>query len=173
MNRLKLFIPLFIFIIMGAFLFLGLSNDPNHLPSALVGKPVPEFTLPVLAADGETISQKDLLGKPFLLNVWATWCPTCINEHPYLMKLAEQGVPIVGLNYKDEDDKAIAWLTRLGDPYVLNIVDADGRLGLYLGVYGAPETFVVDKDGIIRYRHAGDLNERVWQGKLAPVYNGL
>jgi len=171
-SRFKLFIPLIIFLILGVFLWRGLSFDPSHLPSALVDKPVPEFELPSLTTEA-VLTQRDLPGEPFLLNVWATWCPTCIHEHPYLMKLAERGIKIVGLNYKDENDKALGWLERLGDPYVFNIVDADGRLGLYLGVYGAPETFIVDKDGIIRHRHAGDLNERVWKSKLAPIYSGL
>ncbi len=172
MKRLKLFVPLIIFLLLVPFLFVALGKDPSHLPSALVGKPLPEVNLPALSG-GKIIERSGLLGQPFLLNVWATWCPTCINEHPYLMQLAERGIKIVGLNYKDEDAKAHEWLRRLGNPYQLNIVDADGRMGLNLGVYGAPETFVVDKDGIIRYRHAGDLNQRVWETKIAPIFSTL
>lgn len=172
MKRLKLFVPLAIFLVLAIFLYVGLGNNPNEVPSALVGKPLPNVTLPSLL-DDKQIASSELVGKPFLLNVWATWCPTCINEHPFLMQLAEQGVPIVGLNYKDEDEKAKGWLEQLGNPYTHNLVDAEGRMGLNLGVYGAPETFIVDAKGIIRHRHAGDLNARVWQGKLAPIYNSL
>lgn len=172
MKRWKLFVPLAIFAVLVVFLWRGLSIDPSHLPSALVGKPLPEFSLPSLS-DGAVVDRDKIIGEPFLLNVWATWCPTCIHEHPYLMKLAEQGVKIVGLNYKDENDKALQWLERLGDPYHLNIVDAEGILGLNLGVYGAPETFIVDREGVIRHRHAGDLNDRVWKSQLAPIFGSL
>lgn len=172
MKRLKLFIPLFVFIVLAIFLYIGLGKNPNDVPSALVGKPLPVLSLPLLSQEGQ-ISSSELIGKPFLLNVWATWCPTCINEHPFLMTLAEQGVPIVGLNYKDDDNKAVRWLKQLGNPYTHNLVDADGRMGLNLGVYGAPETFIVDAQGIIRMRHAGDLNERVWASKLEPVFADL
>lgn len=173
MNRLKLFIPLFVFIILCGFLFAGLGKDPSHLPSVLIGKPFPEFSAPKLKNATEIVSKKDLPNEPFLLNLWATWCTVCIQEHPFLKKLAEQGIPIVGVSYKDENDKALQWLNRLGDPYLFNIVDTDGRLGLSLGVYGAPETYIVDKNGVIQYRHAGDVNERVWSGKMAPIFNSL
>lgn len=172
MNRLKLFIPLIVFLALVPFFWVSLGKDPNHLPSALVGKPMPKVDLPRLRG-GEIVTRESLLGEPFLLNVWATWCPTCINEHPFLMKLAKEGMIIVGLNYKDEDDKALSWLERLGDPYRLNIVDKDGRLGLHLGVYGAPETFIVGKDGTILHRHAGDLNARVWADQFLPVLKNL
>ncbi len=172
MSRLKLFVPLVVFLVMAIFLWRGLSLNPQELPSALVGKTLPEFELPVLS-ETRKVDQKDIVGEPFLLNVWATWCPTCINEHPFLMELQERGIKIIGLNYKDEDAKAVAWLQRLGDPYQFNIVDAEGRLGLHLGVYGAPETFIVDKDGVVKYRHAGDLNERVWAAKMAPIFSSL
>jgi cytochrome c biogenesis protein CcmG/thiol:disulfide interchange protein DsbE len=167
-TRIKLFIPLAIFMVMAIFLFRGLYLDPNEMPSALVDKPLPEFSLPELLT-GETIDRQTLIGKPFLLNVWATWCPTCIQEHPYLVELSQNGVVIVGLNYKDEDDKAKQWLKRLGNPYAYNVVDAEGRMGLDLGVYGAPETFVVDSNGVIRYRHVGVVNDGVWKTILAPM----
>lgn len=174
MTRLRLFVPLIVFLVLVVFFLLTLlsGRDPQELPSVLVGKTIPEVDLPALQT-GEMVSRDMMLGEPFLLNVWATWCPTCIHEHPFLMKLAERGVKIIGLNYKDENPKALAWLERLGDPYAFNIVDKEGRLGLDLGVYGAPETFIVDKDGTILYRHAGDLNERVWKSKLAPIYSGI
>lgn len=182
MSRFKLFIPLIIVVLLSPFLIIALDKDPSHLPSALIGKPFPDVDLPRLkgaamvdenVAGKNMVSREDLIGEPFILNVWATWCPTCIHEHPYLMMLAEKGVRIVGLNYKDEDEKALGWLKRLGDPYLFNIVDKEGRLGLYLGVYGAPETFIVDKNGTILLRHAGDLNARVWQDQFAPIMDEL
>lgn len=171
MKRLKLFIPLVIFAVLALFLLRGLSLDPSHLPSALIGKPVPEFSLPVVGEQEPSVSNASLQGEPYLLNVWATWCPSCRVEHPYLNKLAEQGVRIVGLDYKDEDDAALEWLSHFGNPYESVIADRDGSLGLDLGVYGAPETFLVDKNGIIQYRHVGVVDERVWRSKLAPIFN--
>ncbi|WP_045859741.1 DsbE family thiol:disulfide interchange protein [Teredinibacter purpureus] len=171
MNRFKLFIPLIIFVVMAAFLWRGLSIDPNHLPSALIDKPVPAFDLPNLLRADERVTNADLAGKPYLLNVWATWCPSCRIEHPFLNKLAGQGVAIVGLNYKDENEPAREWLKNFEDPYIINIADQDGRFGLDLGVYGAPETFVVDAEGIIRYKHVGVVDERVWRSTLAPIFN--
>lgn len=175
MKRLKLFVPLIVFCVMAAFLALGLRNDPSYLPSAMIGKPLPQFTLMVLETDQQVVTTDlvDLMGEPFLLNVWATWCPTCAAEHKYLQTLADRGVKIIGLNYKDENDKARQWLARLGNPYEFNIVDPDGRMGLNLGVYGAPETFIIDRKGVIRFRHAGDMNERVWQGEMASIFKGL
>lgn len=175
MKRWKLFVPLIIFCVLAAFLAAGLRNDPSYLPSAMIGKPLPSFTLMKLE-DSQPIVTSELaamIGEPFLLNVWATWCPTCAAEHKYLQTLADRGVKIVGLNYKDENDKALRWLERLGNPYEFNIVDPDGRMGLNLGVYGAPETFIVDRQGIIRFRHAGDMNERVWQSEMAAMFQGL
>ncbi|WP_019606123.1 DsbE family thiol:disulfide interchange protein [Teredinibacter turnerae] len=171
MKRLKLFIPLVIFAVLALFLLRGLSLDPGHLPSALVGKPVPDFSLPVVGEQEPSVTNVSLQGEPYLLNVWATWCPSCRIEHPYLNKLAEQGVRIVGLDYKDEDDAALEWLSHFGNPYESVIADRDGSLGLDLGVYGAPETFLVDKSGIIQYRHVGVVDERVWRSKLAPIFN--
>lgn len=112
-------------------------------------------------------------GKPFLLNVWATWCPTCYAEHQYLNELAAQGITIIGLNYKDSSEKAIKWLKDLGNPYQVVIKDEKGSLGLDLGVYGAPETFIVDAKGVIHYRHIGDVNANTWQQKLLPIYQKL
>lgn len=173
MRRLILFIPLAIFFVMGIFLWRGLQLDPTELPSALIDKPMPTFQLSSLYDESRTLTEQDLRGKPALLNVWATWCPTCKQEHAQLNKIArEEGVIIYGINYKDDRTKANDWLQRYQDPYVLNIYDDKGSLGLDLGVYGAPETYVLDRDGIIRYRHVGEVNEKVWQ-QLREVMRGL
>jgi cytochrome c biogenesis protein CcmG/thiol:disulfide interchange protein DsbE len=170
--RLKLFLPLLIFAVMSVFLFRGLSLDPQALPSALIDQPLPEFSLPVLGQE-RLIQRQDILGEPALLNVWATWCVSCRVEHPYLVQIGESGVPIYGINYKDEDAAAQRWLTELGNPYRANIVDREGTLGLDLGVYGAPETYLVDANGVVRYRHVGVVDERVWQTILQPLYKQL
>lgn len=174
MQRFKLFLPLLIFIPLALLLVKALQLNPQELPSALLDKPVPEFQLRSLQQPDKTLTRADLLGQKMLLNVWATWCPSCRVEHPWLLKLArEQGVRIVGLNYKDERNAALAWLQRFENPYVFNIYDVEGRLGLDLGVYGAPETFVVDSAGIIRFKHVGVINETVWQETLLPVLESI
>lgn len=170
MERVKLFIPLALFVLLSIFLYQGLSKDPNELPSALVGKPVPAFALPALDNPEKIITEKAYKGQAHLINVWATWCPSCKVEHPYLLKLAEMGIPIVGLNYKDESRAALAVLDATGNPYVDNIFDKEGRLGLDLGVYGAPETFIVDAKGIVRYRLAGVIDEEKWASEMAPIF---
>jgi cytochrome c biogenesis protein CcmG, thiol:disulfide interchange protein DsbE len=170
--RLKLFLPLIIFVLLAVFLFRGLQLDPRELPSALIDRPLPEFSLKRLD-NGEDLTRADVVGEVALFNVWATWCVSCRVEHPYLQQLADQGVPIYGINYKDEDRAAARWLTELGDPYRLNIVDNEGSLGVNLGVYGAPETYIVDAAGVIRYRHVGVVNERVWSTVLQPIYQEL
>ncbi|MDO6782486.1 DsbE family thiol:disulfide interchange protein [Neptunomonas phycophila] len=164
MKRLFLFIPLVVFIALGALFWKGLTLDPTELPTALLNKPVPAFSLPALAAEDGLLTQESLKGKPALLNVWATWCPTCKEEHAQLNKIArEEGVTIYGINYKDERAAANDWLARYSNPYVLNIYDEAGSLGLDLGVYGAPETYVLDSNGIIRYRHVGAVDQAVWE----------
>lgn len=170
--RLKLFVPLILFVVLALFLFRGLELDPKELPSALIDRPLPEFRLPSLGQD-RLLSRADVTGQVGLFNVWATWCVSCRVEHPYLHRLAEMGVPIIGINYKDDDADAMRWLAELGDPYQLNIVDAQGTLGLDLGVYGAPETYLVDAQGLIRYRHVGIVDERVWDTILKPLYDEL
>lgn len=170
MKRFKLFIPFAVFLILSGLLYMGLSLDPNELPSVLIGKPVPEFSLPDLHNPENNITPATMKGKPYLLNVWATWCPSCKYEHPYLIKLAEMGVPIYGVNYKDDTDKARKLLEETGDPYMANIVDEEGSLIMALGVYGAPETFIVDADGIIRYRLVGVVNEEIWKSTMAPIF---
>jgi cytochrome c biogenesis protein CcmG/thiol:disulfide interchange protein DsbE len=167
--RLKLFLPLILFAFLALFLFRGLGLDPQELPSALIDRPLPEFALPALGQERQ-LTRADVTGEAALFNVWATWCVSCRVEHPYLQQLADLGVRIYGVNYKDEDDAALRWLQELGDPYLANIADREGSLGLDLGVYGAPETYLVDAAGIVRYRHVGVVDERVWQDVLAPLY---
>ncbi|HTF86354.1 MAG TPA: DsbE family thiol:disulfide interchange protein [Cellvibrio sp.] len=168
-QRLKLFIPLIVFVVLAVLFWRGLSLDPNAMPSALIGKPVPAFSLPMLENTDRMVDQDIFKGKVSLLNVWATWCPTCYAEHGFLVTLAEQGVPIYGVNYKDDVPAAQKWLKELHNPYVLSVVDADGRLGVNLGVFGAPETYVIDKEGVIRYKHIGVVDEKVWTQTLQPL----
>ncbi len=173
MKRWKLFLPLVIFIAMATLLYKGLSLDPNKLPSMVLDRPIPEFELPNLDERSQMITHSDLAtGKPYLLNVWATWCPTCRYEHPYLLKLAKLGIPIVGIDWKDEAGEAIALLKKTGNPYTKNIFDVGGVLPVALGVTGAPETFVVDSKGVIRYHRVGAINADIWTSKMAPVFNG-
>ncbi|SRR6056297_2494424 len=171
-RRLKLFIPLGLFFILSLLLFRGLSLDPQELPSALINRPLPMFSLPALGEE-RTLRRADVTGEPALFNVWATWCVACRVEHPYLQQLAEEGVAIYGINYKDDSAAAQQWLRNLGDPYLANIVDREGTLGLDLGVYGAPETYFVDAEGVVRYRHVGVIDERLWKGRLEPIYREM
>lgn len=170
--RLKLFLPLIIFALLAMTLFRGLSLDPTAMPSALIDQPLPTFSLPALGGNS-MLSEANLQGQVALLNVWATWCVSCRVEHPYLKQLADQGIPIYGLNYKDDDALAVGWLTELGNPYRATIADREGTLGLDLGVYGAPETYLLDASGVVRYRHVGVVDETVWRTILEPLYTGL
>ncbi|MBD8123439.1 DsbE family thiol:disulfide interchange protein [Pseudomonas lutea] len=172
MRRWMLLAPLVLFLAMAALLYRGLYLDPSELPSALIGKPFPAFSLPAVQ-DGKPLTRYDLLGKPALVNVWGTWCVACRVEHPVLTKLAEQGVVIYGVNYKDVNADAVKWLSEFHDPYQLNINDEAGSLGLNLGVYGAPETFLIDAKGVIRYKHVGVIDQTVWREKLAAQYQAL
>ncbi|MFG3695608.1 DsbE family thiol:disulfide interchange protein [Stutzerimonas stutzeri] len=173
MKRLLMLLPLAIFLIVAVFLYRGLFLDPTELPSALIGKPLPSFSLPSVEDSQQLITAEDIKGKPALVNVWATWCVACKVEHPVLNQLAKQGVTIYGVNYKDDNAAAQKWLREFHDPYQLNISDAQGSLGLDLGVYGAPETFIVDKQGIIRHKYVGVIDERVWREQLAALYQEL
>jgi cytochrome c biogenesis protein CcmG/thiol:disulfide interchange protein DsbE len=174
MGRLKLFIPLIVFIALAGLFLRGLDLDPNVMPSALIDKPLPGFSLPRLDDEAIIVSEQDLLGEVALLNVWATWCVACRVEHPFLNRLAEEeGIKIIGINYKDDVEAAREWLEKLHDPYRYTIVDADGRLGLDLGVFGAPETYVIDAKGIIRYKQVGIVDERVWQQDIKPLLANL
>ena len=168
-KRLQLFLPLAIFLVLVGFFWRGLSLDPNAMPSALIDKPFPVFSLNRLE-DEQPIYRDSLLGEVNLVNVWATWCAACKYEHPVLNQLAEQGINIVGINYKDNNQAALKWLDTLGNPYRFNIVDPLGSLGVDLGVFGAPETYVVDKQGIIRYKHVGIVDRQVWTETLQPIY---
>lgn len=165
MRRYIVFIPLVLFFALGVLLWRGLQLDPTELPSALIDKPMPSFQLSSLQDPQQMLTEADLnFGEPVLLNVWATWCPSCKAEHAQLNRIATQeGVKIVGVNYKDERGKAKVWLEKYLNPYVINIYDEKGLLGLDLGVYGAPETYVLDAKGVIRYKHVGVVDERVWQ----------
>lgn len=178
MNKKILFIPLLAFLGLVAVFATQLvknseGDDPTKLESVLVGQPVPDFRLEDLAEPGKLYDQSILKGEPLLLNVWATWCPTCYAEHQYLNQLAGDGVKIIGMNYKDQRDKAVKWLNELGNPYLISLFDGDGMLGLDLGVYGAPETFLIDANGVIRYRHVGDVNPQNWKTQLQPIYQSM
>ncbi|NAW68734.1 DsbE family thiol:disulfide interchange protein [Vibrio sp. V27_P1S3P104] len=178
MHKKVLFIPLLAFLLLVAIFVTQLmknsaGDNPTKLESVLIGKVVPEFKLEDLAEPGRLYDQSIFIGKPLLLNVWATWCPTCYAEHQYLNQLADQGVKIIGLNYKDQRDKAVTWLNELGNPYLISLFDGSGMLGLDLGVYGAPETFLIDAHGVIRYRHVGDVNPHHWKNQLEPIYQQL
>jgi cytochrome c biogenesis protein CcmG/thiol:disulfide interchange protein DsbE len=165
-SKLIVFLPLLVFLLLVVFFGVGLFLDPRELPSELARnqRPVPEFSLPSVTEPNRTLTQDDLKGEVALLNVWATWCPTCKEEHDFLNILAlEQGVRIFGINYKDDPIKAREWLRRYKDPYQLVILDQAGSLGLDMGVYGAPETYVLDAEGRIRYRHVGAVDADAWQ----------
>lgn len=173
MKRAILLLPLLIFLGVAVFLYRGLFLNPAELPSALIDKPFPAFSLQSVVDAQKLISEADLKGKPALVNVWATWCVSCKAEHPVLNQLAEQGVLIHGINYKDDNAAAQKWLSEFHNPYQLDIRDEQGTLGLDLGVYGAPETFLIDKHGIIRHKFVGVIDERVWREQLAARYQEL
>lgn len=170
---LLLSLPLVGFLALLWVLWQGLGKDPTLLPSALIDRPLPPFRAPTLADPQRFVTPDDFKGNIALLNVWATWCPTCQAEHAALKALAAQGVVIYGVNYKDDRDKALAWLRQLGDPYRFTIDDAAGQLGIDLGVYGAPETYLLDARGVIRYRHVGALDEQIWQKDFLPRIRAL
>ena len=168
MRKLQLFIPILGFISLTGLLWKGLYLDPKELPSMLISKLVPEFSLPSLTGE-RGLNNSRLPDNIYLLNVWGSYCLPCLAEHPTLMRLAEENeIPIVGLNYKDRPNLAINWLDDNGNPFEFTLVDLDGRFGIELGVYGAPETFLVDKEGRIRYRHVSILDEQVWEEIFVP-----
>ncbi|OUS24939.1 thiol:disulfide interchange protein [Gammaproteobacteria bacterium 45_16_T64] len=172
MKWMRFGLPLGLFVVMAIFLLKGLEHDPSHLPSARLDQEIPVFSLGTLIDPSVTVTDGDLRG-PLLLNVWATWCPSCRVEHPTLNELSKQGVTIVGLNYKDERPAAIQYLEQYHNPYSLVIFDENGDLGLDLGVYGAPETYFVDAKGIIRHRHVGVVTGQEWEGGLKDIWNSL
>jgi cytochrome c biogenesis protein CcmG/thiol:disulfide interchange protein DsbE len=170
----RFLLPFGIFVALVLFLGIGLRLNPREIPSPFIGKPAPAFKLTQLHDAAQTISPPDMAGKVWLLNVWASWCVSCRVEHPVLMDLAKQGVvPILGLNYKDSRDAGAAWLRQFGNPYNLSAFDSDGRVGIDYGVYGVPETFVIDKHGVIRMKHVGPVTPEVITDKLLPLIKEL
>jgi cytochrome c biogenesis protein CcmG, thiol:disulfide interchange protein DsbE len=162
------------FIALVAVLAVGLRLNPREVPSPLIGKPAPPFELPLLTEPDKRFSQKDMLGKVWIMNVWASWCPPCLVEHPVVTRIAKSGLaPVVGLNYKDARDDALPWLKRNGNPYQLIVFDANGRIGIDYGVYGVPETYVIDRKGVIRYKHIGPLTADIVQQKVEPLVKEL
>ena len=155
-------------------LAVGLTLNPREVPSPLIGKPAPAFDLPLLHAPDKTFSHKEMLGKVWVLNVWASWCPPCLVEHPVVTALAKSGIaPVVGLNYKDAREDALRWLQRNGDPYLFSVQDSAGRIGIDYGVYGVPETYVIDRRGVIRYKHIGPLTPEAARDKVEPLLKEL
>ena len=170
---LRFIAPLLIFGLIAAFFFVGLDRDPTKLPSALIDKPAPAFTLPQLHQPEQSFSPEQMKGKVWLLNVWASWCAACRTEHPLFMELSRKGVPLYGLNYKDKRKDALQWLQQLGNPYRVSVSDFTGDVGIDYGVYGVPETFVIDKQGIIRYKHVGPISRQDWENTIEPILKEL
>lgn len=169
LRRLKFLLPVLLFAALLVVFFRGLYQDPTLVPSPFIGKPAPDFILPALNDPQQTVSMKQWRGEVSLVNVWASWCPGCAREHEMLMRIAREGdVPIFGLNWKDERQAALKWLQQRGDPYVSSAWDFDNVAGLDWGVYGAPETFLLDRHGIIRYKLVGPLTEQIWQEEFLP-----
>lgn len=163
----KFILPLVLFIGLSVFLALGLNKNPQEIPSPFIGKPVPGFTLESLRAPEKMVSTSDYAGQPYVINVWGSWCPACYDEHPLLLDYAREGeIPIIGLNWKDTRPEAIRWLDRLGDPYVANAFDPSGDAGINLGVYGAPESFLIGANGTVLYKHIGPLTREVWRDEF-------
>jgi cytochrome c biogenesis protein CcmG/thiol:disulfide interchange protein DsbE len=173
MKKRYVLIPLALFLVLAVFLAMGLKLNPREVPSPLVGKPAPAFSLPQLQKEG-SFSPKDMAGQVWLLNVWASWCVACRIEHPVLVDFAKRKiVPLIGLDYKDQRPDALAWLQRHGDPYDFSVVDADGRVGIDYGVYGVPETYLIDKAGVIRFKQIGPVTPEVVEQKILPLIKEL
>ena len=174
MKYLKFLIPLGLFLVLVLFLGAGLHLDPKEVPSPLIGKPAPEFSLESLDSPSLTIAQADLLGKVWMLNVWASWCAACREEHPALVEFGRKNaVPMYGLNYKDERAAGLRWLANFGNPYTHSLYDRDGRVGIDWGVYGVPETFIIDKNGTVRFKHIGALTPEVIRTRIEPLVRQL
>lgn len=170
----RFILPFVIFVILAGFLYVGLGLNPREVPSPLIGKPAPAFTLAQLHEPAKQFSSQDMKGQVWLLNVWSSWCVSCKEEHPVLMELARQNfVPIYGLDYKDKREDAEAWLRKGGDPYTLSISDTDGRVGIDYGVYGVPETYVIDKQGVIRDKIIGAVTPQNLREKILPLVKEL
>jgi cytochrome c biogenesis protein CcmG/thiol:disulfide interchange protein DsbE len=169
-RALRYLLPLAVFAAIAFFLWRGLSLNPREVPSPLIGKPAPEFDVPLLGDETKTLSSAQLRGKVYLLNVWGSWCVSCREEHPVLVELAKRGtIQIYGLNWKDKPADATAWLARFGDPYVASGVDADGKVAINFGVYGAPETYLIDREGVIRFKQTGPLTWKVIEERIVPL----
>jgi cytochrome c biogenesis protein CcmG/thiol:disulfide interchange protein DsbE len=167
-------IPLVLFVVLVVFLAIGLGRDPHRLPSALLNKPAPDFALPELRQPTRIVSPKEMRGKVWLLNVWGSWCQGCREEHPFLIEIAKtRAVPIYGLSWKDKREDALAVLAELGDPYVLNMSDFDGRVAIDYGITGAPEPYLIDKNGMIRYKEPGQLTPEIMKNKILPLVQEL
>jgi cytochrome c biogenesis protein CcmG, thiol:disulfide interchange protein DsbE len=167
-------LPLGVFIAVVVFLYIGLGLNPREVPSPLINKPAPAFNLQRLDDPSQSTTDKDLHGKVWILNVWASWCVSCLEEHPLLVEFSKSGlVPIYGLNYKDRKPEADAWLGKHGNPYLLSLMDPDGKIGIDYGVYGVPETYVIDKAGIIRFKQIGPVTEGVLKNKIVPLVRQL
>ncbi len=174
MLRARFLIPLAVFAVMLVFLGVGLTLDPREVPSPLINKPAPAFQLPQLHEPDKSFAQKDMLGKVWMLNVWASWCVACREEHRTILELARSGaVPVFGLNYKDERSDGLAWLSRFGNPYQLSAYDRDGRIGIDYGVYGVPESYIIDKAGVIRYKRIGAVTPEIVRDKILPLVKEL
>ncbi|MBY0576990.1 MAG: DsbE family thiol:disulfide interchange protein [Gallionellaceae bacterium] len=166
----RFILPFIIFIVLAAFLYVGLSLNPREVPSPLIGKAAPAFTLPQLYEPAKQFSPQDMKGKVWLFNVWASWCTACAQEHPLFVELAQRNlVPIVGMDYKDKRENGIEWLRRGGEAYNLVVSDFDGRVGIDYGVYGVPETYLIDKQGIIQYKQIGAVTPQVLREKILPL----
>ena len=170
-----LLIPLVLIVSIFGILSIGFFlDDPHKLPSVLIDRPFPEFELQALHDENRVITEKDLKGQVSMVNIWATWCPSCVIEHPELMRISkEEDVPLYGLNYNDDSVKARRWLKRYGNPFEFNMVDDNGKLGIDLGLYGAPETFIVDANGVIQFKHIGVVTRELWNETLAPLIEQL
>jgi cytochrome c biogenesis protein CcmG/thiol:disulfide interchange protein DsbE len=174
MKSLRFLIPLALFGALAWFLYAGLSLNPREVPSPLIGKPAPAFALPRLDDPTQTVKREDLLGKVWVMNVWASWCAPCREEHPLVVAFArERKVPVIGLSYKDRPGDARTWLERLGNPYAATLIDFDGKVGIDFGVYGVPETFVIDAQGVVRFKHVGVLTRQVISQKIEPLLKEL
>jgi cytochrome c biogenesis protein CcmG/thiol:disulfide interchange protein DsbE len=174
MKVLKFIIPLALFVVLVGFLMVGLNLNPREVPSPLIDKPAPAFSLPRLDDPAKQLGKQDLQGQVWLLNVWASWCVACREEHPLLVEFARKKlVPIYGLNYKDGRPEALRWLANFGDPYTASIQDSKGLVGIDFGVYGVPETFVIDKQGTIRFKHIGPVTPEVLRDKIEPLVKQL
>lgn len=170
MTRFLIVIPLVLVVVLIVFLAIGLGHDPHEVPSPLINKPAPQFQLAQLRDPSKQFSAAEMRGKVWLLNVWASWCITCRDEHPLLIEYARsKAVPIYGLNYKDKREDALEWLGDLGDPYVLSVSDLEGRVGIDYGVYGAPETYLIDRNGVIRFKQVGPVTPDIWMKKILPL----